>query len=102
NRFTSPAKSCVRESSTTAPVRLALGGALVAVLDVALRSQRRRGRLDAMSDTEIGETGRGAVTVASSFVPPASPSYDEGAAHSPSVLRATTAALSSRTLPGHG
>ena len=42
-----------------------------------------------MSETEMGETGRGAVTAASSFVPPASPSYDEGAAHALSASTAT-------------
>ena len=68
NRFTSAAKSRVRDSSTTAPVRAA--GAPV----LAPRSQRRRGLLDAMRETEIGEIGRGAVTLASSFVPPANPS----------------------------
>ena len=68
NCFTSPAKSRARDSSTTAPVRAVGAPVLVP------RSQRRRGRLDAMSDTEIGEIGRGAVTLASSFVPPANPS----------------------------
>jgi hypothetical protein len=49
----------VRASSITAPV------------SEAESSHVSLGRLDAMSETEIGESGRGAATDASSFVAPA-------------------------------